>query len=37
LVMIRPALGVSLHAKPIICQQADTAIRRGDSDTLYGC
>jgi len=28
------ALGVALHAKPIVRQQADIAIRRGDLDTL---
>ena len=28
------ALGVALHAKPIVLQQADIAIRRGDLDTL---
>ena len=28
------ALGVALHAKPIVVQQADIAIRRGNLDTL---
>jgi phosphoserine phosphatase len=34
LMMNAAALGVALHAKPIVLQQADIAIRRGDLDTL---
>jgi phosphoserine phosphatase len=32
--MAAAALGVALHAKPIVRQQADIAIRRGGLDTL---
>ena len=34
LMMNSAALGVALHAKPIVRQQADIAIRHSDLDTL---
>jgi phosphoserine phosphatase len=34
IMMNAAALGVALHAKPIVRQQADIAIRRGDLDSL---